>query len=159
MTMTILHAPKLIAAIGALLSLTGCNEHVIYHSYRHVPGSGWSRRTHSHSTSTRCGQRLRISSNWDCAQPIHIRTPLSGWQWNGSFPTRHPTPRYGEMPVDGSCHPPHGQRHLYVPIRRTGSSHGVTPWTNRTSPHHTSHATGSPSGHTRCGSPHQPLKP
>ena len=42
--MTILHAPKLIAAIGALLSLTGCNEHVIYHSYRHVPGSGWSRR-------------------------------------------------------------------------------------------------------------------
>ena len=42
MTMTILHAPKLIAAIGALLSLTGCNEHVIYHSYRHVPGSGWS---------------------------------------------------------------------------------------------------------------------
>ena len=44
MTMTILHAPKLIAAIGALLSLTGCNEHVTYHSYRHVPGSGWSRR-------------------------------------------------------------------------------------------------------------------
>ena len=42
--MTILHAPKLIAAIGALLSLPGGNEHVIYHSYRHVPGSGWSRR-------------------------------------------------------------------------------------------------------------------
>ena len=55
----------------------------------------------------------------------------------GVFPPGHPTPRYGEMPVDGSCHPPHGQRHLYVPIRRTGSSHGVTPWTNRTSPHHT----------------------
>ena len=38
------HPPRSKAAIGALLSLTGCNEHVIYHSYRHVPGSGWSRR-------------------------------------------------------------------------------------------------------------------
>lgn len=44
MTMSILRTPKLIAAIGTLLSLTGCNEHAIYHSYRHVPKSGWSRR-------------------------------------------------------------------------------------------------------------------
>ena len=42
--MTILRAPTLVAAIGILLSLTGCNEHVIYHSYRYVPEPGWDKR-------------------------------------------------------------------------------------------------------------------
>lgn len=42
--MTILRTPTFIAAVSILLSLTGCNEHVIYHSYRHVPEQGWNSR-------------------------------------------------------------------------------------------------------------------
>ncbi len=42
--MTGFHASTFIAAAGILLSLTGCDERVIYHSYRHVPGQGWNSR-------------------------------------------------------------------------------------------------------------------
>lgn len=44
MTMAKFRVPALVAALCALLSLAGCDEHVICHSYRHVPRQGWNRR-------------------------------------------------------------------------------------------------------------------
>ncbi len=40
----IFRTPALVAAAGVLLSLTGCNGHVIHHSYRRIPEQGWNRR-------------------------------------------------------------------------------------------------------------------
>ena len=153
--MTILRTPTFIAAVSILLSLTGCNEHVIYHSYRHVPEQGWNSR----DTFTFDIDTVRTAATYQFALGLRSTDSYPYTVIWLAVEREFSASRHGEMPVDGFCHPPHGQRHLYVPIRRAASSHDVAPRTNRTSSYHTSHATGSPSGHTRRGSPHQPLKP
>lgn len=53
MTMVVLRVPTyatvrlistFVVASGILLSLAGCNERVVFHSFRHIPGQGWNNR-------------------------------------------------------------------------------------------------------------------